>query len=88
MCMCAVAGVDETVIVTLKFSKSRMAVFTCSAALQLPNDAIIVGTKGTIKVGHHGDAAQDAAPDYPNVVKRGGALKWKYFTAQICPHVV
>lgn len=58
MCMCAVTGVDETVIVTLKFSKNRMAVFTCSAALQLPNDAIIVGTKGTIKVGHHGGSAR------------------------------
>lgn len=45
-----VVGVDETVVVTLKFSKNRMAVFTCSMALQLPNEAIVVGTKGTIKV--------------------------------------
>lgn len=52
-----VAGVDETVVVTLKFSKNRMAVFTCSSGMQLPNDAIIVGTKGTIRVGHHSRAA-------------------------------
>lgn len=47
------AGVDETVVVTLKFSKNRMAVFTCSMGVQLSNDAIIVGTKGTIRVGDH-----------------------------------
>lgn len=52
MYMYAVVGVDETLVVTLKFSKDRMAVFTCSVALQLPNDAVIVGTKGTIKVSH------------------------------------
>lgn len=46
-------GVDETVVVTLKFSKNRMALFTCSSAVQLPNDAIIVGTKGTIRVGEY-----------------------------------
>lgn len=44
------SGVDETVVVTLKYSKNRMAVFTCSAGVQLPNDAVITGTKGSIKV--------------------------------------
>ncbi|KAK2919795.1 trans-1,2-dihydrobenzene-1,2-diol dehydrogenase [Channa argus] len=48
--VCLETGVDETVVVTLKFSKNRIAVFTCSSGLQLPNDAIIVGTKGTIRV--------------------------------------
>ncbi|XP_068174473.1 trans-1,2-dihydrobenzene-1,2-diol dehydrogenase-like [Antennarius striatus] len=42
--------VDETVVVTLKFCQKRMAVFTCSVNLQLPNEAVIVGTKGTIRV--------------------------------------
>lgn len=51
--MYVVAGVDETVVVTLKFSKDRMAVFTCSASMLLPNDAVIVGTKGSIRVGPH-----------------------------------
>ncbi len=46
-----VAGVDETTVVNMKFSKGRMAVFTCSSGMQLPNEAIIVGTKGTIRVG-------------------------------------
>lgn len=46
----SITGVDETVIVTLKFSEKRMAVFTYSSSIQLPNDAIIVGTKGTIQV--------------------------------------
>ena len=45
------AGADETVVVTLKYSKNRMAVFTCSSGLKLPNDAVIVGTKGMIRVG-------------------------------------
>ncbi|KAG7242539.1 hypothetical protein INR49_020252 [Caranx melampygus] len=45
--------VDETVVVSLKFSKNRMAVLTCSACVQLPNEAIIMGTKGTIKVPAH-----------------------------------
>lgn len=46
-----VEGVDETVVVTLKYPGSRLAVFTCSAGVQLPNEAVIAGTKGTIKVG-------------------------------------
>lgn len=53
MWLYSVAGADETVVVTLKFSGNRMAVFTCSASMALPNDAIIVGTKGTIRVGLH-----------------------------------
>lgn len=48
--MSAVTEVDETVIVNLKFSGNRLAVFTCSAGFLLPNDAVVVGTKGTIKV--------------------------------------
>lgn len=48
--MCVSSGVDETVIVTLKFPKNRLAVLTCSCGVQLPNEAIIVGTKGTIRV--------------------------------------
>ncbi|XP_058485335.1 trans-1,2-dihydrobenzene-1,2-diol dehydrogenase [Solea solea] len=51
--VCQETGVDETVVVTLKFSKSRFAVFTCSSRIQLPNDAIIIGTKGTIRVPGH-----------------------------------
>ncbi|XP_023188777.1 trans-1,2-dihydrobenzene-1,2-diol dehydrogenase-like isoform X1 [Xiphophorus maculatus] len=48
--VCLDTGVDETVVVTLKFSEKRMAVFTYSSSIQLPNDAIIVGTKGTIQI--------------------------------------
>ncbi|KAM9366257.1 trans-1,2-dihydrobenzene-1,2-diol dehydrogenase [Symphorus nematophorus] len=51
--VCMETGVDETVVVTLKFSNNRMAVFTSSSALHLPNDAVIVGTKGMIKVPDH-----------------------------------
>ncbi|XP_049574445.1 trans-1,2-dihydrobenzene-1,2-diol dehydrogenase-like isoform X2 [Syngnathus scovelli] len=46
-------GVDETLVVTLKFSKNRMAVFTSSSGLQLYNDAIVVGTKGLIRFPSH-----------------------------------
>lgn len=49
--ICRSLGVDETVVVTLKFSKNRMATFTYSSRVELPNDAIIAGTKGTIHVG-------------------------------------
>ncbi|XP_071750425.1 trans-1,2-dihydrobenzene-1,2-diol dehydrogenase-like isoform X1 [Centroberyx gerrardi] len=51
--VCLDTGVDETMVVTLKFSRNRMAVFSCSVAVEMPNDAIIVGTKGTIKVPAH-----------------------------------
>uniref|UniRef100_A0A8D3A7F1 Trans-1,2-dihydrobenzene-1,2-diol dehydrogenase n=1 Tax=Scophthalmus maximus TaxID=52904 RepID=A0A8D3A7F1_SCOMX len=51
--VCLETGVDETVAVTLKFSKNRLAVFTCSSNIKLSNDAIIVGTKGTIRVPDH-----------------------------------
>ncbi|XP_030578981.1 trans-1,2-dihydrobenzene-1,2-diol dehydrogenase [Archocentrus centrarchus] len=43
-------GVDETVVAILKYSGNRMAVITCSAGVQLPNDAIIMGTKGFVRV--------------------------------------
>ncbi|XP_077419656.1 trans-1,2-dihydrobenzene-1,2-diol dehydrogenase-like [Vanacampus margaritifer] len=46
-------GVDETLVVTLKFSKNRMAVFTSSSGLQLHNDAIVVGSKGLIRFPSH-----------------------------------
>jgi len=52
MYLYAIIGVDETVTVTLKFSKNRMAVLTCSSGVQLPNEALVVGTKGTLKVSH------------------------------------
>uniref|UniRef100_A0A3B3UPP7 Trans-1,2-dihydrobenzene-1,2-diol dehydrogenase n=2 Tax=Poecilia latipinna TaxID=48699 RepID=A0A3B3UPP7_9TELE len=48
--ICLETGVDESVAVILKYSKNRMATFTCSAGVQLPNDAIIAGTKGKIQV--------------------------------------
>ncbi|CAN9506760.1 unnamed protein product [Ophioblennius macclurei] len=41
-------GVDETVVVTMKFSKDRMATFICSSGFVMPSDALIVGTKGRI----------------------------------------
>lgn len=53
LCLYDIVGVDDTMVVTLKFSKDRMAVFTCSSGLNLPNDAVIVGTTGTIRVGGH-----------------------------------
>ncbi|CAJ1049077.1 Hypothetical predicted protein [Xyrichtys novacula] len=53
MGVCLDTGVDETVVVTLKFSRNRMAVFTCSYSVQLRNEALIVGTKGTIRVPEH-----------------------------------
>ncbi|XP_041664161.1 trans-1,2-dihydrobenzene-1,2-diol dehydrogenase [Cheilinus undulatus] len=53
MGVCLETGVDETVVVTLKFSRNRMAVFTASAGMQMANDAIIVGTKGSIRIPEH-----------------------------------
>ncbi|XP_030620820.1 trans-1,2-dihydrobenzene-1,2-diol dehydrogenase [Chanos chanos] len=51
--VCLDTGVDEAMVVTLKFSQGRMAVCTCSLAVELPNDAVVVGTKGTIRVPAH-----------------------------------
>lgn len=39
-------------IVTMKFSGNRMAVCICTMAVELQNEAVIAGTKGTIKVTH------------------------------------
>ncbi|XP_070761072.1 trans-1,2-dihydrobenzene-1,2-diol dehydrogenase-like [Enoplosus armatus] len=44
------SGVDESVVVVMKFSRNRMAFCAFSIAAQLPNDAVISGTKGSIKV--------------------------------------
>lgn len=43
-------GVDETVVVVMKFSRKRMALCAFSIAAPFPNDAVISGTKGSIKV--------------------------------------
>ncbi|KAM6950123.1 trans-1,2-dihydrobenzene-1,2-diol dehydrogenase-like [Lycodopsis pacificus] len=51
--VCTETGVDETVVVALKFSKNRLAAFTCSSRVELPNDAVIVGTKGSIRIPAH-----------------------------------
>ncbi|TKS69822.1 Trans-1,2-dihydrobenzene-1,2-diol dehydrogenase [Collichthys lucidus] len=42
--------VDESVVVVMKFSRNRMAFCAFSIAARLPNDAVIAGTKGSIKV--------------------------------------
>lgn len=44
------SGVDESVVVVMKFSRNRMAFCAFSIATRLPNDAVICGTKGCIKV--------------------------------------
>lgn len=46
------SGVDESVVVVMKFSGNRMAACAFSIAARLPNDAVISGTKGSIKVCH------------------------------------
>ncbi|XP_076144270.1 trans-1,2-dihydrobenzene-1,2-diol dehydrogenase [Alosa pseudoharengus] len=51
--VCLDTGVDEAMVVTLKFSRGRMAVCRCSVTMALPNDAVISGTKGSIRVPEH-----------------------------------
>ena len=63
MCMCVCVcvcvrvrvrvrvGVDECMVVTLKYSGNRMAVCVMSNALDLPNEAVISGTAGSVRVG-------------------------------------
>ncbi|XP_055519140.1 LOW QUALITY PROTEIN: trans-1,2-dihydrobenzene-1,2-diol dehydrogenase-like [Leucoraja erinacea] len=46
-------GVDETVTIIIKYSRKRMAIVTVTMASQLPNQAIIIGTNGTITVPGH-----------------------------------
>lgn len=41
---------DESTSAILTYEGGKTAVFTTSAVLQLPNQGIIVGTKGTLKV--------------------------------------
>lgn len=43
-------GADEAGSTTLKFSGGRLATFTTSYNTQMPNEAFIVGTKGTVKM--------------------------------------
>ncbi|KAA0715283.1 Trans-1,2-dihydrobenzene-1,2-diol dehydrogenase [Triplophysa tibetana] len=51
--VCLDTGVDEGMIVTLKFSGNRMAVCIVTMAVELQNEAVIAGTKGTIKIPAH-----------------------------------
>lgn len=43
-------GVDEVMIVVLKFSQNRIGLCMFSIGVPLPNDATVSGTKGTIRV--------------------------------------
>ncbi|XP_067830388.1 trans-1,2-dihydrobenzene-1,2-diol dehydrogenase-like isoform X1 [Heptranchias perlo] len=43
-------GVDEAVTIVLKYARNRMAMVTVTMAVQLPNQATISGTKGTITI--------------------------------------
>ncbi|KAM7014702.1 dihydrodiol dehydrogenase, tandem duplicate 1 [Tautogolabrus adspersus] len=44
------SGVDESLVVVMKFSRNRIAFCACSISARLSNDAVISGTKGYIKV--------------------------------------
>ncbi|KAL2088256.1 hypothetical protein ACEWY4_015155 [Coilia grayii] len=44
------SGVDEVMIVVLKFSRNRTGLCGFSIGVPLPNDATISGTKGTIRI--------------------------------------
>ncbi|XP_077947453.1 trans-1,2-dihydrobenzene-1,2-diol dehydrogenase isoform X2 [Gasterosteus aculeatus] len=46
---CIDTGVDGTAVLVLKFSGNRLAICTCSITMMLTCDAVITGTKGTIK---------------------------------------
>lgn len=41
---------DESVSAIFTYSEGRTAVLSTSARLQLPNEGVVVGTKGTIRV--------------------------------------
>ena len=43
-------GVDDFAAITLKYSGERVAQLTSSIGLDLPREAIVVGTKGTLKL--------------------------------------
>lgn len=43
-------GVDESMVVAMKFSRNRVALCAFTIATRLPNDAVICGTGGYIKV--------------------------------------
>lgn len=41
---------DESAAAVFTYSEGRTAVLSTSARLQMPNEAVVVGTKGTIRV--------------------------------------
>ncbi|XP_066463966.1 trans-1,2-dihydrobenzene-1,2-diol dehydrogenase-like [Eleutherodactylus coqui] len=43
-------GVDETVTVILQYPGKRQAILTCTMVTELPNQAVISGTKGMIQI--------------------------------------
>ncbi|XP_072281695.1 trans-1,2-dihydrobenzene-1,2-diol dehydrogenase-like [Pyxicephalus adspersus] len=43
-------GVDETVTIILQYSGKRQAILTCTLVTQMPNQAVICGTKGMIQI--------------------------------------
>lgn len=43
-------GVDGTTGALISYPGGKLASVTCSAEVEMPNEAIIVGTKGTLKV--------------------------------------
>lgn len=44
------SGVDESVSAIITYAGGRMAVLSTHSRVKLPNNAVIIGTKGTITV--------------------------------------
>lgn len=59
-CAMCTAGVDESMVITLRFSRGRLAVCTCTVAVDLPNEAVVFGTKGSVRVSAPDTNAKEA----------------------------
>lgn len=56
-------GVDVSMSATLKFQGNRIATILTNSEANLPNDAFIIGTKGTIKIPNFWCATRAELPD-------------------------
>lgn len=48
--LCVLPGVDEFAAITLKYSGERVAQISCSIGVNLVSEAVVIGTKGKLKL--------------------------------------
>nr|XP_053649374.1 trans-1,2-dihydrobenzene-1,2-diol dehydrogenase-like isoform X1 [Cherax quadricarinatus] len=84
-------GIDESTSTTLVYSGRRLASLASTIRADLPSEAFVIGTKGTIKTlpRQHGTSFHDAqVPFFTRGLTTGGLLQFLFSSIKCCISIV